>query len=100
MTSPDRNRIALIALERANRFISNYTAEDHDDAFCAVREAKHDDTLMQFALACGILAAQARAERHGDRTQLHADAMALDSAWYRDRELALLDQRNQERRDG
>jgi hypothetical protein len=55
---------------------------------------------MQFALACGILAAQARAERHGDRTQLHADAMALDSAWYRDRELALLDQRNQERRDG
>ena len=96
MTSPDRNRIALIALERANRFISNYTAEEHDDAFCAVREAKHDDTLMQFALACGILAAQARAERHGDRTQLHADAMALDAAWFRDRELALLDQRDRE----
>ena len=100
MTDSHQQRDALVSMERARRFVASHNSGDDDHAFQAVREAQHDGTLMMFALSAGILAARATAERKGERAQLDLDGLALDAAWFRDRELQILDQRDQERGDG
>ena len=99
MTTPTDPKATLAAVERAYRWIAHYNGGDRDAAFEAWHESQRDGTTREFALCCAILAADAKKERLGDRTQLDLDGLALDAGWFRDRELALLEQRERERND-
>lgn len=93
MTNPTPrkyDKVSLLALSRAARFIAAFRAEDGDGARAALHEAKREGNLLEFAIAAGILCAQMADQLHGDRAQLHLDALALDADWFRERELALL----------
>lgn len=97
MTESEKQREALVAMERARRFIAAHNAGDDVSACQAVTEARRDGTLYMYSLAAGILAARATAEGKGDRAQLDLDGLALDAAWFRDQQLAILDERERER---
>jgi hypothetical protein len=99
MTDSKKQREALVSMERAQRFIAAHNCGDDESACRAVREAQRDGSLFMFSLSAGILAARATAKCKGDRAQLDLDGLALDAAWFRDRELEILDQRERERND-
>jgi len=85
------DEINLNALSRAARFIAAWRAQDRQGARQALNEARGDDTLLEFGIAAGILAAQLADKLHGpERAQLHLDGLALDAAWFRDQELKRL----------
>jgi hypothetical protein len=94
--SPEVN---LNAIARANRFIAAYRAGDNETAVLALHEANREGRMMEFGIAAAIMCALQAEVLHGDRAQLFLDGMALDAAEFRDKELALLDQRDRDRRD-
>jgi len=100
MTTPPERcpEVNLNAIARANRFIAAYRAGDNKTAVQALHEANREGRMMEFGIACAMMCALQADALHGDRAQLHLDGLALDAAEYRDRELALLDQRDQDRR--
>lgn len=102
MTTPPPERhpqVILQALERANRFVAAYRAGDNETAVQALHEANRDGRMMEFGLSCAIMLARQADVIHGDRAQLALDGLALDSAWFRDQELAILDERERDRND-
>ena len=80
----------LVAMSRACRFVAAYRAGDTEGYAAAVNEARGDGTLLVFAMSLGVLCADLSDKVHGARAQLNLDGLALDSAAFRDQELARL----------
>lgn len=93
MTEPARHpRITLTAMSRAARAIAAWRADDDAGAAAVVQESRDDGTVLEFGMAACMLAAQLADKLHGDRAQLVLDALALDAAWFREQELARLEE--------
>jgi len=81
MTFVHHDPADLLAMTRAARSIANYRAK-HRDWCVPLHEARADGTLLRFAEAAIVLAAEFADKQHAARAQVELDRMALNSSFY------------------